>query len=80
MDQVTLNGRDQTAWSTLKGDYSMSKRYQARCLYLEKWKAGPDTWVFRFRAGVLDRKEKVGTVEQLKTKLAARKACEFASR
>ncbi len=55
----------------------MSRRYQDGCLYREKRKAGPDVWVFRFREGQVNRKEKVGTVEQFPSKSAARKACEL---
>src|ERR1039458_5234408 len=55
----------------------MSRRYQDGCLYREKRKAGPDVWVFRFRDGQVNRKEKVGTVEQFPTKSAAMKACEL---
>jgi len=55
----------------------MSRRYQDGCLYREKRKAGPDVWVFRFREGQVNRKEKVGTVEQFPSKTAARKACEL---
>jgi integrase len=46
-------------------------------LYREKRKAGPDVWVFRFRDGQVNRKEKVGTVEQFSNKSAAMKACEL---
>ena len=55
----------------------MSRRYQDGCFYREKRKAGPDVWVFRFREGQVNRKEKVGTVEQFPSKSAARKACEL---
>jgi integrase len=55
----------------------MSRRYQDGCLYREKRKAGPDVWVFRFREGQVNRKEKVGTVEQFPSKTTARKACEL---
>lgn len=54
----------------------MSRRFQEGCLYREKRKAGPDVWVFRFRDGNTNRKEKIGTVEQFPTKTLARKACE----
>lgn len=54
----------------------MSRRYQDGCLYREKRKAGPDVWVFRFRDGQVNRKEKVGTVEQFPTRKAAMKGCE----
>jgi integrase len=54
----------------------MSRRYQDGCLYREKRKAGPDVWVFRYRDGQANRKEKIGTVEQFPTKSAAMKACE----
>ncbi len=52
------------------------RRYQKGCLIREKRKASPDVWVFRWRDGQVNRKEIVGTVEQLKTKSAAQKACE----
>jgi integrase len=55
----------------------MSRRYQEGCLYREKRKAGPDVWVFRYRDGESNRKEKVGTVEQFPTKTKALKACEL---
>jgi integrase len=51
-------------------------RYQQGCLYRETRKAGPDVWVFRFRDGESNRKERIGTVEQFPTKTSARKACE----
>jgi integrase len=54
----------------------MSRRFQEGCLYREKRKAGPDVWVFRFRDGHTNRKEKIGTVEQFPTKTLARRACE----
>lgn len=54
----------------------MSRRYQRGCLFREKRKAGPDVWVFRWRDGERNRKEQIGTVEQLATKSAAMKACE----
>jgi len=55
----------------------MSGRYKEVCLYREKRKAGPDVWVFRFRDGQVNRKEKIGSVEQFLNKTAARKACEL---
>jgi len=55
----------------------MSRRYQQGCLFREKRKAGPDVWVFRFRDGQTNRKEQLGTVEQLPNKSAAKKACEL---
>jgi len=55
----------------------MSRRYQQGCLYRESRKAGPDVWVFRWRDGQTNRKEKVGTVEQFPTKSTALKACEL---
>src|SRR5258707_7968075 len=55
----------------------MSRRYQQGCLYHEPRNAGPDIWVFRWRDGTVNRKEKVGTVEQYPSKSAARKACEL---
>jgi integrase len=55
----------------------MSRRYQQGCLYRETRNAGPDIWVFRWRDGAVNRKEKVGTVEQYPSKSAARKACEL---
>jgi integrase len=54
----------------------MSRRYQNGCLYRESRKAGPDVWVFRYRNGQTNRKEKIGTVEQFSTRKAAMKACE----
>lgn len=53
----------------------MSGRYQSGCLFREKRKAGPDVWVFCYRDGQRNRKEQVGTVEQLRTKSEALKAC-----
>lgn len=55
----------------------MSRRYQQGCLYREPRNAGPDVWVFRWRDGTVNRKERIGTVEQYATKSAARKACEL---
>jgi hypothetical protein len=55
----------------------VTRRYQKGCLYREKRKAGPDVWVFRFRDGDANRKEQLGTVEQLPTRSDAMKACEF---
>jgi integrase len=46
-------------------------------LFKEKRKASPDVWVFRYRDGQVNRKEIIGTVEQLPTKSAAKKACEL---
>src|SRR5262249_32498145 len=54
----------------------MSRRYPSGCLYREKRKAGPDVWVFRYRDGEHNRKEKIGTVEQFPNRKAAMKACE----
>ncbi len=54
----------------------MSRRYQEGCLYRERRKAGPDVWVFRWRDAAVNRKEKVGTVDEFKTKSAAMKASE----
>jgi len=54
----------------------MNRRYQEGCLYRERRKAGPDVWVFRWRDGTVNRKEKVGTVDEFKTKSAAMKVCE----
>jgi len=54
----------------------MSRRYQEGCLYREKRKAKPDVWVFRYREGQRNRKERIGTVDQLPTKSDAMKACE----
>jgi integrase len=55
-------------------------RYQNGSLSREKRTHGPDVWVLRWReatpAGRTKRKEIVGTVEQLKTKASAMKACE----
>jgi hypothetical protein len=50
---------------------------QQGCLYREWRKAGPDVWVFRYRDGQSNRKERIGTVEQFPTKSSARKACEL---
>jgi integrase len=50
--------------------------YQQGCLYREKRKAGPSVWVFRFRDGRSHRKVVVGSVEKLRTKTQATKACE----
>ena len=55
----------------------MSRRYQQGCLYRESRKAGRDVWVFRWRDGQTNRKEKVGTVDQFPTKSKALKACEL---
>ncbi|MBB5059104.1 integrase [Granulicella aggregans] len=54
----------------------MSRRYQEGCLYRERRNAGPDVWVFRWRDGTVNRKEKVGTVDEFATKSAAMRACE----
>ena len=54
----------------------MSRRYQDGCLYREKRKSGPDVWVFRYRDGLSNRKQQIGSVEQLATKKAAMLACE----
>jgi len=54
----------------------MSRRYQVGCLYRERRKAGPDVWVFRYRDGERNRKEQIGTVEQLPRKSDALKGCE----
>ena len=53
------------------------RRYQSGCLYREKRKAGPDVWVFRHRDGQSNRKEIIGTVEQLPSRKAAMQACEL---
>ena len=53
----------------------MSRRYQQGCLYREKRKSGPDCWVFRFRDGQSNRKQIVGTVDELNRKTAMQK-CE----
>lgn len=50
--------------------------YQQGCLYKERRKAGPSVWVFRYRDGRSNRKVIVGSVEQIKTKAEAKKACE----
>src|ERR1051325_3697202 len=55
----------------------MSRRYQAGCLYRERRKASPDIWVFRYRDGQRNRKEKIGTVEQFPTKREALQACDW---
>jgi hypothetical protein len=52
------------------------RRYQQGCLYREKRKAGPNIWVFRFRDGETNRKERIGTVDEFPTRSAAMKACE----
>jgi integrase len=56
------------------------QRYQSGSLTKEKRKAGPAVWIFRWREntpdGRVNRKVVVGTVEQLPTKTAARKAAE----
>src|SRR5215471_10157991 len=51
-------------------------RYQEGCLYREPRNSGPDVWVFRWRDGTVNRKEKVGTVEQYPSRKAAMQACE----
>jgi integrase len=53
------------------------RRYQSGCLYREKRKAGPDVWAFRYRDGQSNRKEVIGTVEQLPSRKAAMQACEL---
>ena len=53
------------------------RRYQSGCLYREKRKAGPDVWAFRHRDGESNRKEIIGTVEQLPSRKAAMQACEL---
>jgi len=53
------------------------RRYQSGCLYREKRKAGPDVWAFRHRDGQSNRKEIIGTVEQLPSRKAAMQACEL---
>jgi integrase len=50
--------------------------YQQGCLYREKRKAAPTVWVFRYRDGRSHRKVIVGSVEKLRTKTEAMKACE----
>jgi integrase len=54
----------------------MRRRYQQGCLYRERRNAGPDVWVFRWRDGAVNRKERLGTVEELRSKSEAMKACE----
>lgn len=54
----------------------MSRRYQEGCLYREKRRVGPAVWVFRYRDGQSNRKERIGTVAQFPTKSDALKACE----
>jgi integrase len=54
----------------------MRRRYQQGCLTRERRKRGPAVWIFRWRDGQTNRKEIVGTVEQLKTKTSAMRACE----
>jgi integrase len=54
----------------------MSRRYQQGCLYRERRKAGPDVWVFRYRDGQTNRKEKIGNVEQFPSRKAAINASE----
>jgi integrase len=55
-------------------------RYQNGSLTREKRKHGPDVWVLRWRedtsTGRTKRKEIVGTVDEMKTKASAMKACE----
>lgn len=53
------------------------RRYQNGCLYREKRKSSPDVWVFRYRDGQANRKEKIGTVEQFPNRKAAMQACEL---
>lgn len=53
----------------------MSGRYKQGCLYREKRKSGPDVWVFRYRDGQSNRKQIIGSVEELKHK-AAMQVCE----
>ncbi|MGA8150890.1 MAG: tyrosine-type recombinase/integrase [Terriglobales bacterium] len=55
----------------------MSRRYSIGCLYREKRKAGPDVWVFRYRDGQTNRKERIGTVEDFANRREAMKACEL---
>lgn len=52
------------------------RRYQQGCLYKEKRAAGPAVWVFRYRDGEVNRKERIGTAEEYPTRSAALKACE----
>ncbi len=47
------------------------KLCQSECLYRERRKAGPDAWDFRYRDGQVNRKVKVGTAEQYRTRSAA---------
>lgn len=54
----------------------MGGRYQNGCLYRERRKAGPDVWVFRWRDGKANRKEKIGTVDQFTNRKTALKVCE----
>ena len=54
-------------------------RYQSGCLYREKRKAGPDIWAFRYRDGRSNRKEIIGTVEQLPSRKAAMQAANCAA-
>ena len=53
------------------------RRYQRGCLRREKRATGPSVWTFRYREGKTNRKVRIGTLEELPTKLAAMKACEF---
>lgn len=50
--------------------------YQQGCLYREKRKGGCAVWVFRFRDGQSNRKVRIGSVEQYRTRAEAMKACE----
>jgi integrase len=53
------------------------RRYQNGCLYRERRKAGPDVWSYRWRDGKINRKEKIGTVDQFHTRKEAMLACEL---
>ncbi|MGA1999031.1 MAG: tyrosine-type recombinase/integrase [Terriglobales bacterium] len=55
----------------------MRARYQHGCISKERRKAGPAVWIFRYRDGQKkNRKVILGTLAQLPTKAAARKASE----
>src|ERR1700733_13246399 len=77
MAYATVVWPDTPACSYPKGDSMSRRRYQEGCLYRESRNAGPDVWVFRWREGTVNRKERLGTVEQYPTKSTARKASEL---
>src|SRR5437016_3840539 len=75
MARDTFNGPE-TRLLQRKG-ISMSRRFQNGCLFREKRKSGPDVWVFRYRDADTNRKQIVGSVDELRTKSAAMRACEL---